>query len=453
MAAFLAVLGVVWPAHAEIRTVLPGLEDLQAIVDKAAEGDTIVLLPGPHRGPIRLTRKISLVGEKGAVVTGSNQGSVVTILAPEAVVRGLIIRGSGTDLETMDSGIFVEQSATGAVVEDNRLEGNLFGIYLHGAANSVAQRNQITGLRLIHLSEAGNGISVWNATGAKILDNDIRFGRDGVFIVTSRKNVISGNSFRDLRFAVHYMYANDGEITNNLSAGNHVGYALMYSQGLSVRGNFSDRDRDHGLLFNYANGSEISGNVVEGGFLPSTRWTSSVDLDEATMTQTSESGALTAPAETYRLAPEKCVFIYNANNNRFRDNWFEGCEIGIHFTAGSEGNEFVGNAFIGNRNQVKYVGTRFLDWSKDGRGNYWSDNPGFDLNGDGIADTAYRPNDLVDKVLWIAPQAKVLTNSPAVQVIRWAQSQFPALLPGGVIDSHPLIAPPVKPMLKARHAS
>ena len=143
-----------------------------------------------------------------------------------------------------------------------------------------------------------------------------------------------------------------------------------------------------------------------------------------------------------RLGPEKCVFIYNANQNRFRDNRFEGCEIGIHFTAGSEGNEMSGNAFIRNRNQVKYVGTRYLDWSKGGRGNYWSDNPAFDLNGDGIGDTAYRPNDLVDKVLWTAPQAKLLVNSPAVQVIRWAQAQFPALLPGGVIDSAPLMTPP-----------
>ena len=94
-----------------------------------------------------------------------------------------------------------------------------------------------------------------------------------------------------------------------------------------------------------------------------------------------------------RIGPEKCVFIYNTNQNRFHGNWFEGCEVGVHFTAGSEGNEIVGNAFIRNRNQVKYVGTRFLDWSKDGRGNYWSDNPAFDLNGDGIGDSAYRPND------------------------------------------------------------
>jgi nitrous oxidase accessory protein len=146
-----------------------------------------------------------------------------------------------------------------------------------------------------------------------------------------------------------------------------------------------------------------------------------------------------------RNGPEKCVFIYNANKNVFRDNWFEGCEIGIHFTAGSEGNEIEGNAFVNNRNQVKYVGTRYLDWSKGGRGNYWSDNPAFDLDADGIADTAYRPNDLVDKVLWTAPQAKVLINSPAMQVIRWAQAQFPALLPGGVVDSHPLMSPPARP--------
>ena len=127
------------------------------------------------------------------------------------------------------------------------------------------------------------------------------------------------------------------------------------------------------------------------------------------------------------------------------DNWFERCGIGVHFTAGSEGNEIAGNAFVGNRNQVKYVGTRDLDWSKGGRGNYWSDNPAFDLNGDGIADTAYRPNDLVDRVLWTAPPRQGLINSPAVQVLRWAQAQFPALYPGGVVDSHPLIAPPPKP--------
>ena len=96
---------------------------------------------------------------------------------------------------------------------------------------------------------------------------------------------------------------------------------------------------------------------------------------------------------------------------------------------------------------MKYVGTRHLDWSTERARQLLERQPGLRLNGDGIADTAYRPNDLVDRVLWTAPQAKVLMNSPAVQVIRWAQAQFPALLPGGVVDSHPLMAPPARPKI------
>jgi nitrous oxidase accessory protein len=199
------------------------------------------------------------------------------------------------------------------------------------------------------------------------------------------------------------MYTNDSEVSGNVSEGNDVGYVMMYSDRLTLRGNVSDHDRDHGLLFNYANGSAVEGNAVRGS--------------------------------------EKCVFIYNANKNVFRDNWFENCRIGVHFTAGSERNEIAGNSFVANQSQVMYVGTRSLDWSADGRGNYWSDNPAFDLNGDGIADTAYRPNDIIDQVIWRAPAAKLLLNSPAVQVVRWAQSAFPAIHPGGVIDSAPLMNP------------
>jgi nitrous oxidase accessory protein len=268
--------------------------------------------------------------------------------------------------------------------------------------------------------------------------NDIRFGRDGIFVKVSRQNLFADNRFRDLRFGVHYMYTNDSEVRGNASLGNHVGYAIMYSQRLKVRGNLSQGDRDHGMLFNYANGSEITGNAVIGHPAPAA-------VGQAEDAGDREHAALALGAEAGMPWPAKCVFIYNANRNRFSGNLFEGCGTGVHFTAGSEGNEISGNAFIGNRTQVKYVGTRHLDWSVRGRGNYWSDNPAFDLDRDGIADAAYRPNDIVDRVLWTAPQAKILLNSPAVQVLRWAQSQFPAILPGGVVDSRPLVSPPPPP--------
>lgn len=442
-AAIFAV-GIPGFAVAETLRAVPE-QPLQAVLDRALDGDVIELLAGEYKGAIRIERRVVLSGRPGAVLDGGGAGNVVTVTSPDVTVRGITIRGSGYDLEKMDSGVFLAKTAQRALVENNRFEGNLYGVYVHGATGSRVQRNIIEGMQDRRLNERGNGVSVWNAPDVTIAENTFRYGRDGIFTISSRKDRFINNRFDQVRFAVHYMYTNDSEVSGNVSIGNHVGYAIMYSNRLMIRNNISDRDRDYGLLFNYANYAEIDGNWVNGGSLDNI----ASRKDEGPV---EERGMLpeSKPEPGLRSGPGKCVFIYNTNHNKFRNNWFERCGIGVHFTAGSEGNEITGNAFVGNRNQVKYVGTRDLDWSKGGRGNYWSDNPAFDLNGDGIADTAYRPNDLVDRVLWTAPSAKVLINSPAVQVLRWAQAQFPALYPGGVVDTHPLIAPPPKPSASRR---
>ena len=378
---------------------------LQAAIDAAAAGDVLHLAKGLHRGPVVVAKRLALVGVPGAVLVGNGHGSVITITAPDVRVEGLTIRGSGLNLPKMDSAVLVRRAGLRAVVVRNRMEKNLFGVYLHGAGGSLVESNVIIGHTDLRMSEAGNGVSIWNAPGAEIIDNDIRYGRDGIFVTTSRNNLFRGNRFRDLRFAIHYMYTNNSQVVGNHSQHDHIGWAIMYSHHLVIRDNVSIGDRDHGLMLNYTNNSVITGNVVRNGH-------------------------------------KKCLFIYNANYNRIEGNLFEGCPIGIHFTAGSEKNTVAGNAFIGNRTQVKYVGTRMLDWGAGGRGNYWSDNPAFDLDGNGIADRPYRPNGVMDQLLWKYPQAKILANSPAVELIRWAQARFPAIRPGGVIDSAPLMQPP-----------
>ncbi|MFC7334280.1 nitrous oxide reductase family maturation protein NosD [Rhodocista pekingensis] len=422
------------PAAAATVGVEPGT--LPAVLAAAGPGDTLVLRPGRHPGPVTVAVPVTLTAEPGAVIDGGGTGNSLTVTAPGVTLRGLEVRNSGDSLFDQNSGIFLDRTATGAVVEDNVLRGNLIGIYAWGAADSLIRGNSIHGRSDLRLSERGNGIQLWNAPGTRVVDNVVEGGRDGIFVTTSRNNLFHGNDFRDVRFAIHYMYTNDSEISGNRSIGNHVGYALMYSHRLVVRDNLSRGDRQHGLLLNYANGSRIEGNVVAGRFGTALTDAPSEDRDADMPLETDADP--TAP----RFGTGKCVFIYNANKNVLRGNRFEGCEIGIHFTAGSERNSLSGNAFVGNRTQVKYVGTRSLDWSEGGVGNYWSDNAAFDLDGDGIADEAYRPNDVVDRVVWAHPQAKLLLNSPAIQVIRWAQKQFPALHPGGVVDSAPLMTPP-----------
>lgn len=386
--------------------VVPSMTRLQQIIDTAMDGDRVLLGPGDYSGPIILRRSITLQGDEGVRIVGTGTGNVITIDGPNVALRQVTVTGSGLDLSTQDSGVFVTPEGDDAIIENSNIDNNLIGIYLSGPENAVVRGNTIVGRQDLRVNERGNGVQLWNTPGSVVVDNNVSHGRDGIFVTTSKYNKFIGNTFRDVRFAVHYMYTNDSEIRNNRSFDNTVGYALMFSDRLQVTDNLSRGDRDHGILLNYANKSEFHGNRVDHG-------------------------------------GQKCVFIYNSNKNDFRDNWFEGCGIGVQFTAGSERNAIVGNAFIGNRTQVKYVGTRWLEWSENGRGNYWSDNAAFDLDGDGLGDRAYRPNDMLDQVVWAHPPAKLLLNAPAIQILKWAQSRFPALHPGGVIDSRPLMAPPV----------
>ena len=397
-------LTVAIPVAAAERHVPAEIGALATAIAGALPGDVLTLAPGLHAGPVTLDRALTLDGQGTATIDAGSTGSVITITGSDITVRGLTLIGSGSDHDAIDSGVQISRTAARVLVEDNDILGNLYGVDVHGPKDATVRGNRIVGRTDHHMNSRGNGVYVWNAPGTIIEDNDIRLGRDGIFVNASNNGIFRRNLMRDLRFAVHYMYANNSEVSGNISIGNTLGFALMFSNRIIVHDNLSLADRSHGLMLNYANNADIRGNLVRGG-------------------------------------AEKCTFIYNAHRNLIYDNRFEGCEIGIHFTAGSERNAITGNAFVGNRTQVKYVGTKDVEWSHDGRGNYWSDHPAFDLDGDGIADASFRPNDLMDHILWSQPAASLLMGAPAVQLIRWSQKHFPASLPGGVLDSAPLMRP------------
>lgn len=382
---------------------------LIAALKTAKAGDILRLLPGTHKGPITINVPLTLKGAGLATISGDGTGSVISVNVADVTIKGLTITGSGSAGKDKDAAITLGKKADRALVENNRLIGNLIGVNIGGTHNALVSRNLIEGRQGHRMNDRGNGVYVWNAPGSRVIGNDIRWGRDGIFVNTSRNNEFSRNRFKDLRFAIHYMYAHNSIISGNISLRNHLGFAIMYSKNVKITGNFSSGDRNHGIMLNYTNKSQITDNWIE-------------------------------------KVGDKCVFIYNAHKNTLQRNTFKECNIGIHFTAGSERNQIVENSFIGNRSQVKYVGSRWVNWSVGGRGNYWSDHTAFDFDGDGIANSVYRPNDIMDHILWTQPAAKSLLGSPAVQLIRWSQSTFPATLPGGVIDRFPLMQP-IKPKI------
>ena len=412
------VAGFVLAAGSAVRAadilVEPGRAGLDQALAAASDGDRLLLAKGLYRGTFVIDKTLALEGAPGAVIDAGGTGSAISIHAAGVSVRGLTIRDSGTQGEHFDSGIFVRKGADDAVIEGNDLDGNLFGIVLHGVRNARVRNNRIANRDDLWLNDRGNGIHIWNNTGSLIENNRVESGRDGIYIEISHGNVIRANRFEGLRFAVHYMYANRNEVSDNVSIRNRVGFALMYSNGLKVFRNVSVSDLQHGLMLHTVHKSEAAENYIYG-------------------------------------TGEKCLFVYTSAGNDIRGNRLEHCGIGVHFTGGSENNRLHGNTFLRNEMQVKYTGMRIYEWSKDGRGNYWSDNPAFDLDGDGIADAAYRPNTLVDWVLWKYPLSKLLVSSPALGILRFVQEQLPTLYPGGAVDSFPLMTPGPAPIALPAH--
>ena len=400
----LAGASIFQTASAAVVHVSPQ-DNLAEIFAHAHAGDTLKLASGVYKTKLHIDKPITIEGpaDRSATVEGDRSGRTIAVHAPDVTLRNLTVTRSGMSLPAMDAGIYLEETAPRALIEHNNIFDNSVGVYLHGSADAMVRENKIVGDATLRVNERGNGVTVWNAPGAQVVGNDISKGRDGIFSNTSTYNTYKNNRFSDLRFAVHYMYTNDSEISGNISVGNNMGYVLMFSERLKVFDNIAVGSRDQGIMLNYVNYSDVADNVI------------------------------------YKA--DKCVFVYNANYNNLHGNYFENCNIGIHFTAAIEGTKLTDNSFINNESQVKYVSTRFLDWGEGGRGNYWSDNSSFDLDGDGFGDNAYRPNGVTDQIIWRAPVARLLMNSPAVSIVKWAQSQFPAILPGGVTDSKPLMKP------------
>ncbi len=151
-------------------------------------------------------------------------------------------------------------------MENNRLQGPAFGVWLDATPDVTVRENHIRGDTSLRSQDRGNGIHLFNTTGALIEDNDISQTRDAIYIETANRNTIRGNVMSDLRYGIHYMYSMHNLLENNVTrGGTRTGYALMQSKYLKVFNNRSENDENYGILMNFITNSELRNNVVTGG--------------------------------------------------------------------------------------------------------------------------------------------------------------------------------------------
>jgi nitrous oxidase accessory protein len=388
-------------APAATLVVRPG-EAIQPVLDRAAPGDVVEVHRGHYAGNLRIERPLTLRGIDRPTIDGQSRGDTIRVTSPDVRLEGLIVRDSGTSLLEQNAGIYLQPGSHRAVVARCDLTHNLFGLWIEKANDVRVEHNVITGLRERDSAQRGNGVQLYNTTGARITGNQISFVRDALYVDVSHHAVFRANKLHHSRYGTHYMNSYHNLWEGNETYLNRGGLALMEVRDQVVRRNHAWGNTDHGIMLRTLQDSVIEGNLVEGN--------------------------------------ARGFFIYDVEYARLTGNRVVGNRVGVHLSAGSTRNVVDGNDFVGNREQVRYVGARDEPWG-GGQGNHWDNYLGWDRDGNGRGDVRYEANDVVDRLLWQHPAARLLMASPAVQALRLVSHQFPVLRVPSVVDPSPRMQP------------
>lgn len=389
-------------------------DQLAQAMAAAAPGDIINVQGGIYHGRLVIDKPLTLIGHDWPAINGGGEGSVLQITAPGTTVRGFLIQNSGDSLDQENTGIVVEAPDT--IVEDNRFEQTLFGIYLRQASNSVVRGNLIHS-KPLDVPRRGDGIRVWYSNDVLIENNTVETGRD-VVLWYSERLTIRGNVVNNGRYGLHFMYCDDAHIVQNRLTNNSVGAFLMYSRRMIMEQN------------------TVAGNRGPSGYGIGLK-----DMDDAIVRD--------------NLFLDNRVGAYLDGSPRevdsvghFQRNVFGYNDIGVEMMPAVRHNEFLGNSFVDNDEQVAIAGggssAANNSWTVADQGNYWSDYAGFDANGDGFGDIAYKSERLFENLVAQEPNLRLFLYSPAINTLDFAAKAFPIVRPQAkLVDERPFMTPTI----------
>jgi len=375
--------------------------------------DTLRLGPGIHAGPLVLERPTVVLAEPGAVLRGNGAGTVLQIRAPGTVVRGLQIERSGRDPDQYDAGVLV--AADSVVLEHLVIRDVLFGVYIDNARGVVVRSLDIAGPASLPEGKRGDGITFYYSRDVLVQNNTIADVRDGMYFSYSDSLRVLDNKVTRVRFGLHYMFSHENRFERNVFTDNAAGAVIMFSRGLTITDNvfaWNAGSRSYGLVLQQATDPVVSGNLFVGNAIG--------------------------------------VFFDNVIGGTFTDNLVAGNWLALQLFTNSERTLLSGNAILANTFDVAGGGgAGSYRLSVNGRGNFWgaARRRGYDLDGDGVLDTPHSPSSPLAELALNRAGLRLFLESPAAQVMDWAERAIPVFDVAGAIDSFPLADAPSPAML------
>ena len=399
------ILSIVFYFSAHAKTWIVdqkgSLKTIQAALILVNNGDTIRIMPGVYKeGNFIVKKSITLIGVRLPVLDAENKYEIFTVVANDVSIIGLKMINTGVASINDISAINALDSKRIRVL-NNQFENTFFGIHLANSSGSLIEGNTLhSDAESEH--QIGNGIHAWKCDSITIRNNNVSGHRDGIYFEFVTNSLVENNdSHNNMRYGLHFMFSHHDQYHNNIFRNNGAGVAVMYTQGVTMKGNrFEDNwgASSYGLLL-----KDIRDSFIEKNYF--SRNTIGV----------------------YMEGSSRCTFTGNVFNE---NGW------AVKIQANCDDNRFVKNSFLANTFDISTNGSLVLNTVDY---NYWDNYQGYDLDRNGVGDVPYHPVSLYSMVVEKMPSSVILWRSFLVYLLDRAEKVVPSITPENLKDNHPVM--------------
>ncbi|GAB4292479.1 MAG: right-handed parallel beta-helix repeat-containing protein [Ignavibacteriaceae bacterium] len=368
-------------------------------VELASDYDTIIVYPGYYsEGNIIITRPVAIIGINSPVIDGEGIGEVLTVSSSDVLIEGFIIKNAGVSFLKENSAIKLDAVRNCKII-NNKLIDNFFGIYISESSDCLISGNFIKA-HSVKETNSGNGIHLWYCKNIRIVGNNIKGHRDGIYFEFVENGYVHKNhSSNNLRYGLHFMFSDNCVYSSNIFEKNGAGVAVMYTKNVTIKKNIFRQNpgpASYGILLKEITDCHILNNEFY--------------------------------SNTTALYFEGCSRITTEGNIFSKNGW------AIRLMANSMNNYFYRNNFLTNSFDVA---TNSRQNFNEFRNNYWSEYSGYDLDKDGKGDVPYRPVKFFSVLVQEQPASLALLHSLFADLLNLAESVVPSLTPEHLVDTQP----------------
>ena len=412
---------------------------IQAAVNVASAGDTIIVRDGIYNENVKVNKRLTIQSANGAnctIVQAANSiDYVFEVTADYVNISGFTVEGA---LDSWNVGMYI--TANYCNISNNNASNNMIGIRLEHSNSNIISNNEIcsnvylgnfvgidfyySNNNIISNNTCSNnwfGITSWYSTNNRLMNNKmlrtginingyslsdftheidvsntvngkpiyywkdvkdrkIPSGAGQVILVNCKNVVVENQNLNDVGAeGILIAFSSYNIIKNNTCSNNWEGIHLRYSNNNSISNNICSNNRANGIILYTSNNNSISNNIYTNNIQGIWLWQYS----------------------NYNIISENDICSNNlggiglkkTNNNLIYLNDFRNNANNVYYNESAN--------FWNSTEKVTYThdGTKYTKYL----GNYWDDYSGTDANGDGIGDTPYRIESDKDNYPLITP--------------------------------------------------